>query len=170
MADKVSRIEGAAYYTGLQTFESVVLPKSAIGNAEVDASDPLDGTKVVRRLNCHYKQGNVAATTETFIIHSAYANGRLLEFRVGNIARAAGAATVTVDLKNSAGVTQLTGVVTLNSTTPSAAGINFVTGTLIATPTFTADEIFEVIVTATAGGGTLPTGLFIDLILDENPS
>jgi hypothetical protein len=96
------------------------------------------------------------------------ATATLLELAVGSIAIAVGAATVTVDLQRStaggAFASVLSAVVTLD--TANTARVAELAG--IATAGGVAGDLYQLVITATAGGGTLPTGLFVFLTLKED--
>ena len=78
---------------------------------------------------------------------------------------AVGAATVTIDLQKN-GVSVLSAVINITS----ALAANVYIDASITTTTYVADDVFKIVITATAGGGTLPTGLYVQLTTDENPS
>jgi hypothetical protein len=106
------------------------------------------------------------ATTETAVpLGQGYAAGSIVAARASSIGVAAGAATVVIDLKKN-GTTILSGTITLDS----GNTLRVLEAGALATPTYAAGDHFEAAITATAGGGTLPTGLLVELILDENPS
>lgn len=69
---------------------------------------------------------------------------------------------MTVDLKKN-GTSVLTSTVTIDHTVAAYTQV----AASIATNTYVAGDVFEVVVTATAGGGTLPQGLFVALITRE---
>lgn len=107
---------------------------------------------------------NGSAASVTIPIHECRGTaGTIRSFRAGSIAIAVGAATVTVDLKKN-GVTVLSAVITLD--TGNAARVSEA-GTL-STTSLAAGDLLEVVVVATAGGGTLPTGLWCTLLVDED--
>ena len=123
-------------------------------------------SKLNHRQHARYSQGNVTIVTETRPIWITYGTaGTLKALRAGLIGVNIGGATVAIDLyKNGASV--LTAPITLNSgtaaRTPAAATIS---NTATA-----AGDWFDAVITATVGGGTLGTGLYVELVVDENPS
>jgi hypothetical protein len=90
-------------------------------------------------------------------------SGTLLSFKAGSIVANIGAATVTLDLKKN-GVTALSAVITLNNANTARVAVS---GTLSVT-TLAAGDVLEVVATATAGGGTLATGVFAELRWKED--
>jgi hypothetical protein len=77
------------------------------------------------------------------------------------------AATVTVDLKVN-GTSILTSVITIDNT---VAAYGSVAATLAAgAATLVAGNVLTIVITATAGGGTLPTGFFCETVVWEDPS
>lgn len=144
------------------------VPAGAVDNASVASGTPgnfIDPSKLESRIGRFYAQPNTTATTETRAIHyTVGATGSLIAFQAGSIAKAVGAATVTVDLKKN-GASVLSALVTLDSTSTSRAAIS----ATIATAGFVVGDEFEIVITATAGGGTLPTGVFVNLLLNEDP-
>jgi hypothetical protein len=69
---------------------------------------------------------------------------------------------VTVDLRKN-GTTILTSVITISVAQAAYARV----AGAIASAAYIAGDVFELVVTATAGGGTLPQGLFVDTVLRE---
>jgi len=123
-------------------------------------------SKMNHRQHVKYGQANGAAVTETRPIWITYGTvGLLKAFRAGSIAAAVGAAVVTVDLYKN-GATVLSAPITLNSS--SAARI--AAAATITTTTTAAGDWFDLVITSTPGGGTAPTGVFAEMVIDEYPS
>lgn len=174
MADKTERLEGPKYFAGNVQFSTVNMPtgtNAAVGDAEVKTGAKIDASKLRRRMHARYSQGNVAAVSETRVLHIAYgAVGEVKAVRVSNIARATGNSTVTVNVRKN-GTTILTGVITLTDINPGSATYGVAVGTVVSSPanSYVAGDVFDCVIVATVGTGTLPTGLSIDLMLDEDP-
>jgi hypothetical protein len=149
---------------GLTIVGDFIVPNNSITNEKVASSTVIAATKLAHR---HYARVSVAGTvaTATFPIHEAYAAGSIVQLVVASIVVAIGAATVTVDLRKN-GTTVLSSVVTLNS---SSVARTPVAGT-VSSASYTSGDFFEVVITATASGGTLPSGLLVQMIVDENPA
>jgi len=139
-------------------------PAGALTAAAIASSAQLPATVLVHRLHKHYAQPNTTATTVTIPLHVARKTGELKELVAGSIVAPIGAATVTIDLKKN-NATVLTGTFTLDSANLAriveAAVLN---GALTA---YVVGDFFELVITATAGGGTLPTGLYVSATFDE---
>lgn len=158
--------EGAVNASGASSF---TLPPNTVGDAQITAAAPLGVTKARRRFNRTARQANgssIATLTER--IHIGYgANGTVAAVRCQNtgVVGSGGGMSVTVDVKKN-GTSILTAVMTINSSTL----LNAIVSGSIATAAFVAGDYFDVVVTATAGGGTLPQGLYVDVVFDEDPA
>ena len=145
---------------------AVSLPANTIGNSQVATAAAIAGSKTIARRNISYAQANSAAATETRHIFTVYgATATVLQFAAGSIAKAVGDSTVTIDLKKN-GSSILSAVITLDN-----ANTNRIleTATLSSTA-LVAGDMLEVVITATVGTGTLPTGVYCRLMLDEDPA
>jgi hypothetical protein len=103
------------------------------------------------------------AVDETRAIHAVVGStGVMLALRIGCITAPVGAATVTVDLKVN-GTTALASVYTIdNATVARAVNTKALSSTALAV-----GDLIEVVIDATTAGGTLPTGVFVFLQLEE---
>lgn len=139
-------------------------PDGGVTNAKVSASAAISASKLQHQHRVKFDQPNTSATSETRVIYRCYgATGTIKEFAAGSIAIAAGAATVTLDLKKN-GTSVLSGVITLDTgNTARVAELASLSGTSLA-----AGDVLEVVTVATAGGGTLPTGVFASLTVEED--
>ena len=102
------------------------------------------------------------ATAVTIPIHVARFAGLCTAFELGSIVRAIGDSTVTAALKKNG--TQIA-TVTITSSDPSAARL-MKAGT-VSPEEYVADDFFEVVITVSAGSGTLPTGLIATADFEE---
>lgn len=142
---------------------SFVPSAGSVRNAGVAADAAIQATKLQHQYVQHYFKTGTAAT-ETVPIHVAYgATGTIVAIKAGSIAIAVGAATVTIDLKKN-GTTCLSAVITLDSGNTARV---VEAGTLTVTDYVTGD-FFELVITATAGGGTIPTGLGVVVVFRED--
>jgi hypothetical protein len=82
---------------------------------------------------------------------------------------AVGAATVTVDLQKSTGGGAYATVLSATMAISSATVIRTAVPTTISAASYVAGDIFRIVCTATAGGGTLPQGLTLRLVAREEP-
>lgn len=155
-AETPTIIEGAVHINGALSAKSFTPPAGSIANASIAANAGIDATKLGHQHRANFSQPNTAATTETRVIYTVYgATATLVAFKAGSIAPATGNATVTLDLRKN-GATVLTAVVTLNSS--NAARV--VVAGVLASTSLAQGDVIEVVITATAGTGTLPTGVF----------
>lgn len=159
-----TRIEGDVYVTGALGAKTLSPPAGSIANAAVAALAGIDATKLEHQHRIGWSQANVTAAAETRVVYVCYGTtGTILAFVAGSIAKAVGDSTVTVDLRKN-GTTVLSAVITLdNANTNRVAEA----GT-ISVPGLVAGDVLEVVVAVTAGTGTLPTGLFAAVTLEED--
>jgi hypothetical protein len=159
------RVDGDLYVPGTLGCGNFSPAAGAVKKAAIDPFANLPYTAHQSRPSPTYAQPNAAATTETKVVHVVYgATGTILAFRAGSIVANIGAATVTVDLKKN-GVSVLTGVITLNNANTARVAV---AGTLGASLALVAGDVLEVVCVATAGGGTLATGVFAQAVLSED--
>lgn len=155
--------QGDHFVNGNFRATSMTLPAGGVSNSQVAAGAGLDTSKLNHRHRFRYSQPNTTATTETKAIGYVYgATGTLIAFHVGSIVPNLTTATVTVNLLKN-GVSMLTAAVTLNNANTARVSV---TGSLASTALVTGD-LLEVVVTATAAGGTLATGVYAFATVDE---
>lgn len=139
-------------------------PDGGVTDAKVAAGAGIKHTKLEHQHRIPFSQvGTAASNAGQVIYRCSGATGTILELAVGSIGIAVGAATVTVDLKKN-GTTVLSGVVTLD--TGNTAYIAELAS--ISVPGIAAGDALSLVVVATVGGGTLPTGLFVSLTVKED--
>ena len=160
----LNTIDGDMLVRGdLKISGTAALGTASIGNSEFDLSDPLAAAKQEHQIHKTYGQVHgSAATTERKPFHVARGAGSVVAVRAGLEVAAVGAATVTIDVRKN-GTTILTAVVTLNS----ANTVYVAVAGAVAVTAYVAGDVFEVVVVATAGGGTLPQGVFLDFVARE---
>lgn len=159
------RCDEAAYFGATLQAQTLIPSAGCVLDAHVGAAAGIAASKMHHRHSKSLSQTGSAATA-THPIHVVQgATATLLSFKAGSIAIAAGAATVEIDLKKN-GASILTAPITLDSANTARV---LEAGTLSATA-LVAGDFLEVAITATAGGGTLPTGLLVQLELDEAPT
>jgi len=136
-----------------------------IVNADLADAAAIVATKVQHQYSPLFAQANSAAASDTGrVLHVVKgATGTIVAFRAGSIVAAIGAATVTVDLKKN-GTTVLSAVITLDSGNTAY----IVEEGTISVPAVVAGDVLTLVIVATAGGGTLPTGLFAQVVIRED--
>jgi hypothetical protein len=142
---------------------SLSLPAASIPAASIAPYAGIRGEDVQHVVRKYLGQTGTAATV-TIPIHVVKGATAILKaLKAGSIVANVGAATVTIDLKKN-GASILTAVITLNSANTARICVD---GTFSSTA-LVAGDFLELVVTATAGGGTLATGLLVDLLLYED--
>lgn len=134
-----------------------------VNSLVIRGSTLVDASKLNHQHVKTWAQPNTTATTERTVIHTARGAGTILGFRAASVVANIGAATVSIRLKKNGTNVDTAALVLDNANTAytfeNAAGF---TSTAIS-----AGDVFEVDATATAGGGTLATGCFAELVTVE---
>jgi hypothetical protein len=155
---------GDLYVRGNLAAQSFSPPAGSITDAAIVALAGISASKLRHQHRKLFSQPNTTATTETRVLHIVVgATGTVTSFSAGSIVANIGAATVTANLMKN-GVSILTGAITLNNANTAyvpSAGV-------IASAGVVAGDVLSVVLTATAGGGTLATGVFAQVSLDED--
>ena len=149
---------------GMGIFAQIALPAGCIGNSEISPAAGITTDKLEHRHRKTYTQSGAAASV-TIPIHLVIgATARNLKVRAGSIAKAVGDSTVTIDVKKN-GTSVLSGgtPLTLNSGNSDRTAVDLT----VTTFTAAAGNLYELVIVATVGTGTLPTGLFVEFELDE---
>lgn len=160
-----SRIQGDQVFAGaVKILGEVTVPSGSFDNADIAEGADIDADKMLHRLHPTYGQANSAAVDETKVIYVAQAAGTVLAVEAGSIAKAVGDATCTVDVKKN-GTTILGGVITLDSGNTNRV----VEAGTVSVTSYAAGDVFEVVIDGTIGTGTLPTGVFVTMQVEEDP-
>ncbi len=159
-------IDGDYTVRGTLRCEAIAMPQNAIDNSDqIKAGTNISADKLEQRFFPAWSQPNSAATSETRTLFVARRSGTVNEVIAGSIAKATGDAVVTLDVKKN-GTTILNAVITLdNANTNRIVELGSITSSA-----FVAGDWFEVVITATANTGTLPTGVFLQMECDQNGS
>jgi hypothetical protein len=158
-------IDGDLTVRGVLNVGAITLPQNAINSAsQIMAGINIPADKTEQRVFPSWQQPNTAATAETRTIFVARRAGTLNEVAVGSIVAATGNSTCTVDVRKN-GTTVLASTIVLNN---SRTARTLVLGSVSGGGTFVANDWFEVVITISAGTGTLPTGVFCQLEIDQN--
>lgn len=164
----MSRIQGNLRVIGRLIADYFDPPDESIGNGAIKSNANIDASKLEQTVRVPYSQVGTAASVAGVVIHAVSgATARNLYAKAGSITAAVGAATVTIDIKKN-GTSILTGgtPLTLDSGNTAYVAEDF----SIATYTAVAGDVFTLVIVATAGGGTLPTGLYVEFEIDEVPT
>lgn len=159
-------ILGAVTVTGRLSPAQLDIPSGTVVDDDVSASAAIDTNKVRHRYRKILNQPNSAATTETRAVHVVRgATGTIKEILAATIAACAGAATIVIDLKKN-GSSVMSSTITLdNANTARVSEVGTLNPSLVGV---VVGDLLEVVVTATAGGGTLGTGLLVQIEVDED--
>lgn len=159
-------VDGNLQVRGNISADSFGLPANSVGNTQVKASEPLGVDKMTHQYVPLVSQAHGAASVaRREVIHVARGAGLLREMRAGVVVANIGGATITIDVYKN-GATVLSGAEVIDN---SVAAFDVVTGALAASPTAYADEdVFEVVVTVAAGGGTIGQGVWVQLVFEED--
>lgn len=159
------QISGDVIINGRLVPTSLTVPADSVSNAAIPNGAGISTDKVEARVYSHWSQPNTSATAETRTLFVARRAGTVTSFVVGSIVAATGDSTVTVDLRKN-GTTVLTASVVLDNTnTARVVEVATLNG---ASTAFVAGDWLEVVVTISAGTGTLPTGLFCQFEARQN--
>lgn len=158
-------VDGDLRIRGTLIPDTLTVPAGTVVNAGVSASAAIATTKVRHRYLASWQQPNTNATAETRTIHVVRLPGTITEVVAGSIVAATGDSTVTVDVKKN-GTSVLSSAIVLNSSNTARVVED---GTVdSAQDDVVADDWIEVVVTVSAGTGTLPTGLFVQVTVEED--
>jgi len=161
------RIEDTGVFRGLVQFLSILLPSGAVTAANIAAAAGVEATKLEHQHREIYQQeSDTTSVSEDRVVHVVKGTtGDLKTFRAGSVVANIGAATITVDLHKN-GSTILSAPITLDN---GDAAYALVAGVISSEPVV-ADDVLEVVVVATAGGGTVGKGVFASLDVFEDVS
>lgn len=162
----MSQINDDFYVHGDFRADSMQVPYNTIGDPHIAASlGIIQYNKLQQQRAAKYTQKyGTAVVSERTGIHIGVGSGTIQNFFAVLAVPCVGAATVTVDLLKN-GVSVLSGIITFNS---GVTAFTSVLGTLSGS-TYLASDVYEVNVTATAGGGTIGQGLTVMLYTKESP-
>jgi len=160
-----TRLEGNTHVVGTLSSTAITLPSSCVDNAKVAAAAGVDASKLEHQHQITLAQDNGAASAaQTRVVHVVYgATGTLLAFQAGCETACIGDSTIDVDLHVN-GSSVLSAAIELSS---SESAYELVEGT-ISSADLTADDVIEIVITVTAGTGTLGEGVFANLVLRED--
>ncbi len=158
----MNRIDSDTYVEGTLQAQTLIPSAGCVRNEHLAADAALAATKMQHRHRKFISQSGTAVTATNPIHVVQGATGTINFIKAGSIGVAAGAATVTIDLKKN-GVSILTGVITLDSSNTARV---LEAGTLSSSSVVVGDFL-ELVITATLAGGTLPTGLIVEVEIDE---
>lgn len=158
-------VQGDVIQKGLFVPDSITMPANSVSDAAIPAGANVSADKVEARVYAGWSQPNSTATAETRSLFVAKRAGTITDVLAGSIAKATGDSTVTVDVKKN-GTSIMTSTIVLDSTNTNRVGeVGALNGSLVA---FVAGDWFETSIAISAGTGTLPTGVFVQLEARQN--
>lgn len=141
----------------------VTLPQSCVGDAQFSSVAPLTADKQQHQYPQRHTQAHgTAAAAERRVVHVAKSAGQVADFLAGVVVACVGDSTISVDLRKN-GTTVLSAAVGLSSANAAFAKV---TGT-ISVANYAPGDVFEVVVTVSAGTGALGQGLFAQAVFRE---
>lgn len=151
------------FYQGINVIGPATFSQAFVDTEHLAAGLQVPASNQVHRIYCTAaNQAGTVASART-PIHIAKFAGTIAHARISPTqTAAAGAATVDVDIYVN-GSSVMSAAMQITSSTTARAKVD---GT-VSSPSYAAGDVIEAVVTATAGGGTLPVGLAVDLALDE---
>lgn len=157
------RQEGDLLVTGTARFGNVSLPANSVGDFAVDAANPITVEKLEHQYSVMYSQKKgTSVAAERKVVHYAYGAGEIANCIAGVTAAAVGDSTCTVNIKKNGSNILSAAIVIDNTNVVNAAESGAFTSN-----TYVAGDVIEVDATISAGSGTLPQGLFVNLVLRE---
>jgi hypothetical protein len=158
-------IDGDLTVRGTLNCGAITLPQNAIdSSSQIKAGTNISADKTEQRFFPCYSQPNTAATAETRTLFVARRAGTLNEVVAGSIVAATGDSTTTINVRKN-GTTVLAAPIVLdNANTDRVVESGSVSGG----GGFVAGDHLDVVITISAGTGTLPTGVFVQLEVDQN--
>ena len=151
------------FINGHLTSKTAALPAGTVTNAMVNGSAAIAATKIQKVIQKTYNQTGTAASATVPIYECRGQTATLQYIRAGSIVACLTTATITVDLKKN-GSSVLSAVITLdNANTARVSEAGTITGTSLVQ-----GDWLELVVVASASGGTLGTGLFVQVEIFED--
>lgn len=158
-------VQGDVIQKGLFVPDSITMPANSVPDAAIPAGANVSADKVEARVYAGWSQPNTTATAEVRSLFVAKRAGTVTDVLAGSIAKAVGDSTVTVDVRKN-GTTILSSTVVLDNANTNRVGE--VASLNSAATAFVAGDWFETVITISAGTGTLPTGVFVQLEARQN--
>jgi len=127
--------------------------------------DRLEATKQVHQHQVQYNQKHgTAVVTERKPVHIAKGTGSIVEVEAALVVACIGDSTIVVNLYKN-GSTVLSGTISFDSGDAAFAKLL----ATVSSASYVDGDVFEVVVTATVGTGTLGQGLIVNVTLREQP-
>jgi hypothetical protein len=152
------------YYAGAVKFKDITVNAGAITDTSIKTNAGIAASKLQHEHRIHYSQPNTTATSEAKAVYRCRgATGTILNIEAGSIGACAGSATITVDVKKN-GTTVLASAIVLDS---GNVAYTAESGS-VSVEDMVAGDVLTVHATAAAGSGTLGTGLYVSISVNED--
>lgn len=160
-----STIDGDLHVQGILSSTAANFPANSIKNKQVDANAAIASTKIIQRLRKNWFQGGTVVDDTVGIGIITGALGTIISVQACLTETACiGAATIDVDLLNN-GVTVLSATFQIDS----ADAVYAVIPGVISSSALVVDDVLEIDINETTGGGTQGAGILIEIVYDELP-
>ena len=159
----------AQYYGDIVFAGTVALPSSTVENADVKSDADIGYAKLqhVHHVTLTQADGSAVAD-ESRVVFIARAPCTVLAVECALLTVAAGDSTVDVDVQQSTGGGAFASILTAAESLDSSTVVRTVVeATLDGTPTLADGDMLLIDIDATAGTGTLPQGLIVDVTIAE---
>lgn len=157
------KIPGNVQIDGQLYAEEIILSEASVKDSHVADTADISAFKLQQQHQPMYRQKSAAtAVAEAEVVHRFRAVGEVVGFEAGNVVACLGDSTITVDLKKN-GASILTAPLVITSALAARAVI----AATIADADCVLDDVLEVVVTISAGTGTLGKGVFADTCVRE---
>lgn len=152
---------------GQLSCETFTPPAACVVNASVSSTAAIDPDKLINRFRKTYSQPHGSAGTSVRqTIHTAKFDGTISACYASMSVAPLTTATHTVQIKKN-GTDILTSAITFDN---GNANFDDEAAPGYTSTSYVAGDVFEVVTTATAGGGTLGQGLSVEMQFDEETS
>ena len=168
-----SIIEGDFVFNGnVAVVTGFVPPDGSITNAKLPAAAGIASAKVIHRfsesIELYGPTTTIAALTK--LLRIARRGGTLVSLQAATTVQASGDRSVTVDLQKSTGGGAFATVLSSPLSIPQATAVRTAQTATIASPTFVAGDIFQLVVALGGSSGTYPQGLIVTVDVDQDPN
>ncbi len=162
-----SVINGPLHVTEGLTCDTFHAPANSIGDAAINASDPITTEKVKHlHMVCGGQMDSMSAYDEIRPIYIAFTSGTVQQFQGGIRVPPVGDSTLKVKLYKN-GVNILSADVDISTAFTPDAYDQVVAGIEPTLADYSPGDVFEVVVVNTPGTGTPPEGLFFQAAFNE---
>jgi len=170
MALQADKHYNETHFYGATVFGgSVNLPANTVNNADMAADADVNFAKLqhVHHVTLTQADGSAVAD-ESRVVFIARAPCTVLAVECALLTAAAGDSTVDIDVQQSTGGGAFASILTAAETLDSSTVVRTVVeATLDGTPTLADGDMLLIDIDATAGTGTLPQGLVVDVTIAE---